>query len=514
MAREFPHKVRFAGLRPERQSVDGGVVFCETLKDMKPTEGDLVGFDAVTNPLDISPAVAWPFPQLLRGEGVTVVANATGLYTVDESDWTTTAVTTYDIGTPANTKAITTGGVWQFASFQANWFMTNGVDMVLKIPSNSGDKVMVADDITVQAIGGDGNRVFFGGMAGSYFTDSSVWTTMLELWKVYSGDDIVTYDDQVLTTNWIAWSGMAGGEFDWPFVSFIAALGYPESTTVAKIEEVLYSNIENGNIGLLPLRSQGSVQVLKQLGDDMVAYCTDSISYLHKTERGYSQQKLLPVGIASRGAVCGDENEHVFVDHSGVVWRFSAGSKPVKLGYSSSVGALTLASISTTFDSTERDYYISDGTTGYVLSRGGLSEISSIPTTVSRSEDGLVGPIATTPTAFTLTTEQLKMSVPDLKSIKVVELMCDGITVMTVGADFRYANSGAYITLTAVPGSPEGVFFPRVAGTDFKLKINGTVTANSRLENAIVRFQYASGRSVRGPRGEGFSGIQAAEDAT
>ncbi len=513
MPAEFPHKVRFAGLRPERRSRAGSKEFCDVLKDMKPTDGDLVGFDGVTNPLDISPSVSWPFPQLFRGEGVTILALATSLYTVDESDWTTTLIATYDIGTPGDTKAITSGGVWQFASFQENWFLTNGSDVVLKIPSNSGDKVLIADSVTVQALGGNSNRVFFGGMAGSYFTANSVWTTMLSLWKVYSGDDIVTYDDQALTTNWIVWSGKAGGEFDWPFVSFLASLGYPDSSTVNKIATVLYSNVENGNIGLLPLRSQGSVQVIKQLGNDMVAYCTDSVNLLRTTERGYSQQKLLSIGVASRGAVCGDENEHVFVDQSGLLWRLSPGSKPVRLGYSSSIGALTLANITSTFDNSERDFYFSDGTTGYVLSRDGLSQITSIPTTVSRSEDGLIGPIATTPTAFSVTTEQIKMSVPDLKGIKVVELMCDGITTVTVGADFRYANSGSYLTLTALPGSPEGIFYPRVVGTDFKLKVFGTVSGSSRLENAIVRFEHASGRSIRGPRGEGFSSVQASQDS-
>ena len=324
MATEFPFHVGFGGLRPEKHSNLQGIEFCETLQNMKPSEDGLIAFDDVSNPLDISPIIVWPNPQLFRGEGVTILALDTTIYSVDESTtpWTTSLLTVYQAATPADTATITTGGVWQFSSFQENWFLTNGVSFLFRIPSNDSDKILLIDAITIQAIGSLGSRMFMGGLAGTYFGSSAVWARLLEAWKKFSPDSTVTYDDQALTTNWLFWSAPGGGDKDWPFVMMIAALGIPDSTTVNKIVEVVVAKMEEGSIGMLPLRSQGSISAIKQLGDLLIVYCTDSLSIVKSAELGYVS-KSVRLGIASRGAVAGDDEQHVFIDSSGILHSLS-----------------------------------------------------------------------------------------------------------------------------------------------------------------------------------------------
>ncbi len=492
MATEFPFHVRFAGLRPEKQSTFIGGEFCEVLQNMKPSEDGLIAFDDVSNPLDITPTINWPNPQLFRGEGVTILALDTAIYSVDETTtpWTTTVL--------AGISPFA-GGPWQFASFQESWFLTNGVSFIYKIPSNASDNVLLIDGITIQAIGSFGARMFMGGLAGNYFSNSAVWARILTAWKSFSADTVISYDDQALTTNWLFWSAPGGGDKDWPFVMMLAALGAPNPSEVDKIIEALIAKIEEGSVGMMPLRSQGSISAIKQLGDLLIVYCTDSISILKASGLGYIS-KNIRIGIASRGAVAGDDEQHIFVDSSGILYSVTDDRGIQKLGYVNSIGALTLANINMAFDSIDNDYYISDGTTCYVLSNNGLSQRTSIPTTLDRNADGLIGPIATATTTMFLRTEPIVMNVPDLKAVKVVELTYENLTSATVAFSIRYQHSGSYIALDFVPGSPEGIFFPRAAGTSFKLRITGTITSSAKIKSANLRFQYASNRSVRGPR--------------
>lgn len=110
------------GLRLDSED-DYNMQFFSVLTNLKSTEWGLRTHPDIPDIISASElssnsiTIAHPFPQYFKGKSVSLLADATKIFTVDESDMTLTAVTTFDPDAPASTKSIITGGVWQFMDF-------------------------------------------------------------------------------------------------------------------------------------------------------------------------------------------------------------------------------------------------------------------------------------------------------------------------------------------------------------------------------------------------------------
>lgn len=377
-----------------------------------PTEYGLKQIPTATYPItDVDGDIArssWPFPQLKRAERTLLLLDGAAAYVVDESDWSTTAITAYNRD-DLNAATIVAPGTWHVAGFQDSWIATAGGKPLFNLPVNPTAKDVIQGEgaFLVNTVANHDNRLVMGGISGSCLSANN-WPTYFQLWQDISGryGNAVTTEDQSFDDEWVIWSEKAGGSNDLPFATLLAAFELCAGSINDNLHEVVLGAIEDGGIGMMPLRGTGTVQIVKVLGNDLIAYGDRGVSRLVPTERGYVEDILLDVGVDGlRGVVDGDEHEHVMVDAHNEVWRLRAGDAPVREGYSEFIAlmfgnqaARTSEDPIVTFDPSERNFFIAAKNIGFCLTRTGLGDtIGMRPTSLIRSADhtGLVGTFMT-----------------------------------------------------------------------------------------------------------------------
>ena len=152
--------------RPIRDSLQ--LVLCN---NFKPLEDGLAPAEAIVDPYN-GAVVSWPYPQNIKHRSGVLSLTATTLSTVntDAYPWVNTPVTTYDFGTPGNTKVIPSGSRWQMADMGKSWMLFNGVCSLIYMPESSyGAKVLVESTVDFQAGAYHRGRVVYGGLSSTDF---------------------------------------------------------------------------------------------------------------------------------------------------------------------------------------------------------------------------------------------------------------------------------------------------------------------------------------------------------
>ena len=500
MPSEYPLILESAfknGLKPDDRS-PVNAPYLETCQNVRPTAYGLCSPEAITQPISgFTPSISWPFPMLMRLSDITLILDRTAIYEVTESGWTHAQVTTYDLSDLAEGLAITGGGVWHIADFRKVLFLTNGSSLLVKLPTTSW-KLAVTTDTDVATLTEHNGRLYLGGVADATQFATTIWGELWNEWKKSASEGTMTYTAYSMNTNVLMWSEPFGGQINEPFALFISLLGYSDAN-LTKFRELAMKLINEGVIGFLPMEWQGSIKIVKSLGKDLIVYGDNGVTLVSPD---HQRVEMLPVGVPGRGCVAGDKRAHVFVDVEGVLWKMKPGGSIERLGYENQIANMTLANITGSYDVQEDEFYFCDGTAGYVLTPTGLGEVTILPTALNRCASGLVGISSNLAVSgATVVTEPFDMGVTDLKNVKSVDVLSRGVTTARAGVDYRHSVRDSFTTGGTVIGSPEGTFFPRKSGIDFRLRLTGVVGAGDKIERATIRYEYASSRSIRGPRG-------------
>ena len=363
------------GLRADdRESINAFAI--RTMKNLKPSPFGLVPPSTITNPVNTpsTSTVVWPLPKILRGENsTTLIKDNSGtqeFYAMTETAgaWTGSILAPKKAESTGTTYVPSSGKHWEKVSFDTNWILCNGEDLIYNFPGNASDLVL-----GVKTDGSTGlkcksiakhtkqNRLFLGGLSGTYFTGSAQWTSaMFPIWasaishpRPQGRPEQYTSDSQTFGDNYVMWSDFAGGDYEVPFVTLLAMLGLPDSTTYDEINDAAQQDLEDGKTGMVQLKCQGAVLAIKQLGDNLVCYTEDKVIMLVPDEQYYTQQEILSVGIKSRTAVGGNEAEHIFVDVADNLWKISSNGIE-RLRYNELMDNLTAADIVISMDPLER----------------------------------------------------------------------------------------------------------------------------------------------------------------
>ncbi len=513
MSKEF--SVRFdlsKGLRPEDRLRLAQQSFLNIALDAKVSKEGLYPLESIDQTIftgSVTPA--WPFPQMFRIKDQFLLAEATSLRTAPPATMILSSLTTFDASAPDTPKAISSGGIWHLANFQSSYFLTNGVSFIYHIPSNVGfaaNEPLTFTNETFKTLAEFDGRLFLGGAAGAHFSTDD-WNELIDAWKANIDDKVMTFDTQEVDTSWLIWSERGGGGFDWPFVSLLAALGYEDSDAYDKIKSAIINQVAQKELGMLPLRSPGAILHMKKLGDGLAVYTEDTVYIVRRTQIGYEVNWVLAVGIAGRGSVTGSNGIHFFVDFSGVLWSISASGDIKRYGFKEQLSSLINSSIVMNFDQVERDVYIGDSSLGYLLTPGGLSKTTQRPTTLQRQTDGTLAGflVGSASTEFQVETGMSDLGFRGIKNIKFVEIEGVKLSSLRAAVDYKYGQTDTVLNSGWIPGGPEGIIWIGRAATEFSLKVKGTMSAGSKLESIVVRFNYADDRSVRGPRVPGISEV-------
>lgn len=501
------------GLRPDSRAARGKSHLVECTNAVV-REGGLRSYEGLTSPFSAatlagaSVTIAHPFPQLFKGSGVTLLADETAIFTVDESTWSLTAITTYDAYSTATPKAITAGSSWHFAEVHGTWYLFNGQCFVYKLGGNT--KTLVDDTVTANTGCVAAGSLVLGGLSASNF-----WSSTWETWwqgRVTSEDppnsnlDL----DMEAAQNFVWWSSVGGGDLE-----FIQSYTYGtagryaiadahDATNFPLIMDYMMRNEQ----GWMPMPWQGEVLCTKPLGKGFVAYGEDGISYMDHyaaPTRTFAPKLTLPFGVANRSAVAGDIGRHLFMDEAGDVWALTADGEITKRGFKEFTTTLYAEDVVGVFDPTEGDVYFSDNDECLVITAQGASFGPQLPTSGYRTSSDFYGIYGDSSTAYgQIITDAIDMDSRALKHITSVEIAGSLDTAITVAIDYKYTASDSWARTGFVGLNNEGFATHHVSGVEFRIVVKVAAYATFDLDYMRVRYQTDDNRYRRGTEASSY----------
>lgn len=304
------------------------------------------------------------------------------------------------------------------------------------------------------------------------------------------------YNGQVVVGNlgpWGSWTDLGPGYLAWSDIGS-AAFG------LSRRNQSGFRRVEyDGEV----------VRVLPLLGS-VVAYGYNGVGVLKPVTDPAATFGYINVGdfgIDSRFAVAGTRRMHVFVSSEGDLHKMSAeGNFPELIGYNEFLKPL-LGQRLVVVASGNGDFYISDGTKGYLLTQYGLAEIYQRVTSVSFQRGQAVGVSDDSDDQeFRLTTGVIDFGLRGRKTTEVVEVGHQGSGI-EAAIDWRMDSSQAFQRTGWQALNTNGAAYLRASGVEFRVALRAAAFEDVKIDYIKLRYKMDDLRSIRGvyappPRGQ------------
>jgi hypothetical protein len=495
-----------AGLRADNNAALGPqVISCRGLR----TDGDMLrsvdSFDAISNL-----SQSFPYPQIIKSSSKQwVFTVSSGLASFKEwlSDGTL-GPEIFESGFGLCSVASdnlslspvpTDGGKLQTCFDDNTFFASNSNFAMTNANLYDGNFVIMrtGDVLTPRSVCKFQGRMFFGGIrCTGAFLNSFHWLEILKAWKEYQPEGYYMHKDALVDGRCLLYSQVQGGAKDYPYALELCALtGFGSETLLPLVLQA----IQSGSMGFLSLDDQ--IRRLVPLGNRIIAYCNSSIKMLIPSESPvmpYAVAPLLDFGSTIGHCIAGDYAEHLFVDANGDAWKIQNEYIPRRLGYSEFLKPLMTAGLYTFWDGLERDFYLTDGTTAYVLTRSGLTQINQTPSHVLRVDNKLYSSASAASSSFELVAGNIDFGIRGRKTIQVLQVGHQGLTNLEAAIEWRNDSTSSFKRSIFKRVASNGTVFPIVSGTEFRIVLRGNAPANSNLDWIDIRWKQSDNRAIRG----------------
>lgn len=417
--------------------------------------------------------------------------------------------------------ALVTGiGQWDVADFGEVIIATRG-DMVLaRLPYFSNFRwagftlTNSTSHTTIGTIAAHMGRLWMGALDSDIFDyggTSAEQVRWSRLWRVLMDRAMpgaFTHKKLIMDGKTAFISTPSGGDLDYPLVQELAMLGFPVRTEAAiQLDNAALDIAGKGEVLTYPLPWKKDIVRILPLGSGVVYYCGDGISYLEAPpEGGIKHVQVKKLGIANRGAVCGDKLIHTFIDQVGRWWRLKADLTLEMLDFKDDLVALaTEANLQMTYDDEWGDVYADAGTTGvsYIVApTGGWAELNTGLITGVRTDDGIVGlPVVRHgDSLFTFETNSFDMG-SDWQKI-VTSIYLSVLDATSVQCAVKYADdkaAGTFVQLPWVLMNPSNGVRPNTNGRAFRFLFKGVLGTRTKVERATILWRATEKKSVADP---------------
>jgi len=435
----------------------------------------------------------WPWPQVFFLEYYTLIFaikdGTTDLYLYEvycdtSNVWQATEI--QNLGAVANVKYVTVADFNLFyvvTTFARSgntitvdaWEKTVGSDAVSALPTSNSPVYACIDNFNGQVIAGGivhGDEADFGNMA----------------------------------TNTVAWSEI--GKFDFREGEVEVTPGGPKRFN----RTAGYRHMPWGEQG------KGLVYQVRKLGNGVMVYGDGGIALLEpKSEpmSTYAMRHMSGEGILSGESIDGSDNVHFWISTNNDLWYCDSTYKSEKLGYKDFLEDLS-GIVKLSYCPGRRRLYISDGSTGYVLTEHGLYSTDQYCSSVGTYRGTLCGFYKDGgDPEIRLTTDTLDLGARGYKTIDQLGIGANYYNasedVLQARVDWRNDYQDSRDSFNDDSGwkrlNPKGVVTPRVAGTEFRIKVKGATyvgsVANIDYIKALIKYDdkhsvYARGQEVGG----------------
>lgn len=504
------------GLRP--QATARAAINSPFLLDMQHIRLDDLGPEPVVLPQDpfnkIVP-VDWPFPQIFRGQDVTLLCARRSVKEVTEAlnMWATTSLTLYDTSSPTATKQVTEGGVWHHADLGNAWYLTNGESVIFKTGlgtiQDQVEKVWCNTSITIKTLCHHRGRMILGGL-GSDIWSGSMNDIFREVVSSVEEDFALSYSD--IDSNYVLWSSVGADDFPlWLFTP----LNYP--IDFHPTWDKFFSRMKRGQIGWAPCTFQGSVLSVVPMGDPttsrlFIAFGEDGVTaFRHVPAAGdvpdtYGTLDLGLHGAYDRGSALATRNSIVFMDREGVLWRISESLELTRLGYEEYLREFidNGETVVMTFDPLREDIYICSEERGFLLTSQGASRIHfSFPNrtawrgktyAMEKSGGSLDGKYAL------IETNNFDVEDRSQKTITNLHVGHRGGGTVEASLKYKLTTTGEFEQTEWVPLNHEGNVALRVTALEHRVLVRASDPTDFELDFIRAGKQTGDRRFQRGPR--------------
>lgn len=423
------------------------------------------GIDFLYNPLSSALDIpySWPFPQFLKQEKykfLIVRDSITQLedivYSLD-SHYNATQVFTIDELTYGK------GSLMELADFGSYAFMTNGV-------------IMIYWDVSINDWRGVTSHVDIPLMRTvCNFKGQMIGGCVLSNWHDCDEKSIV-------------WSNIGDASFT------------PDLRNESGFRRDLYG---------------GEIYHVRRLGDGIVIYSSGGVTSMTPVtspSATFGFKEVHNIGIKNRGAMGGNLNRHVFIDHENCVWKNSAAGIE-RLGYTKYIKALNANDVIVNYNIYTDDFYISDGVKSLILSSQGMANYPYPVNAVWYDDEdshGICG-LPETPdvTEMLIVSHIIDMGYRGQKTIFSIELGASILSGIEIAVDWRMSLIDEFQRTEFVPINNEGVAAIMAAGIEFRVcvKADHFIKDESSLDYIIARWKMTDLRGLRGvyaspPRGQ------------
>ncbi len=346
----------------------------------------------------------FPFPQFVLGKSQNYLFTESAIYPVSADRATIASVQTIYNPATGTASAITAGGAWHVADFHKTFVAANGSCMVWKSDWVNSSRIYATASGPGTVCGYKG-RLIAGGFNNSFFNNEvdTYINTMLTMATSYWGHN----KDETLASgfgeNWVYWSNI--GELDllryfFPDIAASGVEGDAAVTTLASrygsTDRFSLWDLKKNQFGFMPMEWAGKVHQVKPMRDFVLVYGEGGVSAIipHSEPQptfGLEEQ-VLQVGISQRGAVGGDNKQHLFIDNTGFAWMIDSKLQLTQLDYREFFEPmLEDDNLLITFSARDREFHIATEEEGYVLNAQGLSRALTMATSLFFSAGSLLG---------------------------------------------------------------------------------------------------------------------------
>lgn len=479
--------------------------------NLKVSEYGLKFFEPFVDPFSGSVPVNFPFPQIIRGDNETLLADETRIYTVNTSvvPWQRTQIDFVDLEGAASNP--TAGGPWHFVDYKSGWLLLNGSSVVMKDVSGrltgNSDTFYAFDDVTIKAGCYHRGRTITGGFDASNIWGDR-WSDLFQM-ILEASDDGLELSHNDIDKSYVLWSSVGGGDFPlWLFKPVLVGYGITGFEAVDygySLNDISSSRfiemLRRNEFGFMPMDWDGEVIGLGSMGKHVIVLGTEGVTALTLVSgmNTYGKTNLLSTGIATRSSFHVSERRALLLDREGSLWSIGPSLEIERLGYEDSLSSLLGNDIVITHNEEDDEYYISDGTECYVFSRQGLTRVSHHPTSLHFVDGGVVGLFSDDIDNTALVVSGVyDLGLRGLKTITSINLGSAGGGDVDVAIDYRYSSNDNFQRSPFTRVNKEGNAYVCITCLDFRVVVRASDYTNYELDYIDVKFQIPDKRQIRG----------------
>jgi hypothetical protein len=231
----------------------------------------------------------------------------------------------------------------------------------------------------------------------------------------------------------------------------------------------------------------GCVYHIGKLGDKVAVYGAGGITILKASGVHWGMDTIHKIGLKNKGAFCGTEFVHFFIDKEGRLFKLS--DKLEKLDYAEFLSPMGTTVMS--LDIEKNLIYITDGTSGYVygIEDGSLGQCPANITGVGVQGGSLYatsyGAIVTP--KFKIRTDIYDLGTRKPKTIERVEVGTDVAEHLYISVDYRKSYRDQFRKIGWFLVNPDGRAYPKCYGVEFRFWLTSSIYEYFELDYLAVR---------------------------